>query len=279
MATDDQTNLLYLADILPKKYPEFYHHFEKALNECRISYDLLPGTKDIWARDYMPILVEFDKFVQFVYNPDYLKDEYGQKTISDVDSICKGIGITPIKSAIKVDGGNVVNASSKVIMCDKVFSENPHMSEKHLIKELQEQLEVDQLLFIPTDSSDKIGHADGMVRFLDDRTVLINDYSQEKPQFQRTFRMALHNAGLDWIEVAYNPYGNKKPIQANGIYINYLQMKDVVIIPTFEMKEDEQVVKQFEQLFPKSKIATVDCNEIAKEGGVLNCITWNIMKL
>ncbi|MEJ8803425.1 agmatine deiminase family protein [Pontibacter sp. H249] len=274
MITDDQTNFLYLADTLPKKYPNFYQEFEKVLTKCNFSYSLLPGTKDIWCRDYMPIQVARDHFVQFVYNPDYLQSNKWLKTISDTDKICQAIGISPSKSNILVDGGNVVRAKGKVIMCDKVFRENPHIPEKQLIRKLHEQLEVDQVIFIPT--TDAIGHSDGMVRFLDDKTVLINDYSKEKSQFQLAFRMALHNSGLNWIEIPYNPYQNQKYIQANGIYINYLQMKDVVIIPMFGFEEDKAVVKQFEKLFPKSRIATIDSNSIADEGGVLNCITWNI---
>jgi agmatine deiminase len=279
MITDIQTNFLFLADTIVEKHPMFYRQFETVLKECGISFGVLPGTRDIWARDYMPIQVTADKFVQFVYNPDYLKDEYGQKIISDTDSICKKIGIAPVKSSIKVDGGNVVRSSNKVIMCDKVFLENPQISEKQLIKELQEQLETDQLIFIPTDPSDKIGHADGMVRFLDDRTVLINNFSKEKIHFQLNFRMALHNAGLDWVEIPYNPYDNKDMIEANGIYINYLQMQDVIVLPVFGMKEDELAISVLESLFPNDKLGIINCNDIAKQGGVLNCATWNIMHL
>jgi agmatine deiminase len=226
----------------------------------------------------MPVQVGADDYVQFRYNPDYLQSAKWLRSISDADSICGAIGITPKKSPIVLDGGNVVRTADKVIMCDKVFAENPHIPEKLLIEELREKFQIDQLFFIPTDPSDKIGHADGMCRFLDDRTVLVNDLCRETPWFQRAFRLALHNAGLDWIEIPYNPYGNQKLIQANGIYINYLQMKGAVIIPTFNMKEDDIAVKRIEQLFPESRIATVDSNEIAVHGGVLNCITWNINK-
>jgi agmatine deiminase len=117
-----------------------------------------------------------------------------------------------------------------------------------------------------------------MVRFLDNNTVLINDYSKENREFQLRFRMALHNAGLDYIEIPYNPYNNKKDDYANGIYINYLQMQQTVIIPTFGLKEDAVVVKQFEQIFKGQKIETIDGNDIAYEGGILNCISWNILK-
>jgi agmatine deiminase len=279
MITDSQTNFLYLADTLPKKYPDFYDRFLQILTECRIESALLPNTKDVWAVDYMPIQIDKDSFIQFVYNPDYLRDtRKWSKTISDVDAICEAINLNAQKSNIVLDGGNVIRTVDKIIMCDKVFKENPTINEKDLIRELQELFQVDKIIFIPTQSMDFTGHADGMVRFYDSNTVLINDYSKEDMEFQLRFRLALHNAGLNYIEIAYNPCDNKRDDDANGVYINYLQMEQAVIIPTFGKGEDEAVVKQFQQLFAGQKIATVDSNDLAFDGGILNCITWNIYK-
>ena len=279
MIPDKQTNFLYLADTLPKNYSNFFRQFEKVLNDSNINFQLLPNTKDVWAVDYMPIQIDKDSFVQFIYNPDYLRDTIKwSKTISDVDIICKQINLLPKKSNIVVDGGNVTRTTDKVIMCDKIFTENPNIKEKNLIRELQELFQVDKLIFIPTHPIDFTGHADGMVRFFDSNTVLINDYSRETMEFQLKFRLALHNAGLNYIEIPYNPYDNKKNGHANGEYINFLQMQQAIIIPTFGIKEDDVVIKQFEQLFSGQRIATVDGNDLAFDGGVLNCITWNIYK-
>lgn len=55
-------------------------------------------------------------------------------------------------------------------------------------------------------------------------------------------------------------------------------MNNILIVPTFDLKEDEIVIRQFEQFFPKQNIQTIECNEIANEGGILNCITWNILR-
>lgn len=279
MIPDKQTNFLYLADTLPKNYSNFFRQFEKVLNDSNINFQLLPNTKDVWAVDYMPIQIDKDSFVQFIYNPDYLRDTIKwSKTISDVDIICKQINLLPKKSNIVVDGGNVTRTTDKVIMCDKIFTENPNIKEKNLIRELQELFQVDKLIFIPTHPIDFTGHADGMVRFYDSNTVLINDYSRETMEFQLKFRLALHNAGLNYIEIPYNPYDNKKDEHANGEYINFLQMQQAIIIPTFGIKEDDVVIKQFEQLFSGQRIATVDGNDLAFDGGILNCITWNIYK-
>ena len=91
MISDSQTNTLYLADSLPEKHPTFFAAFQGVLEKCGISFLMLPNTKDVWAVDYMPVQVTLDKFIQFVYNPDYLRRKKWINTISDVDSICNAI--------------------------------------------------------------------------------------------------------------------------------------------------------------------------------------------
>lgn len=277
MISDSATNYLYLADTLPKVYPTFYHEFEKVLDACNINFQLLPQTKDVWAVDYMPVQIEKDKFVQFVYNPDYLRNDVKwSKTISNADEICKAINILTQKSNLVIDGGNVVRTTDKIIMCDKVFTENPTITKRDLIKELENIFQIDQLIFIPTQPNDFTGHADGIVRFYDNDTVLINRHSKVDVCYQSKLKLSLSDAGLGYIEVPYNPYQNKKYSDANGIYINYLQMEQAIIIPVFGIKEDELVVKEFEQLYKGQTVKTIESIEIAKQGGILNCITWNI---
>ena len=277
MIHDSETNFLYLADSLKKKkYAHFLTCFETALDANNIPYQFLSETNDIWIIDYMPVQINDNKFVQFEYNPDYLQSKSGLKTISDVENICKSIKLIPKKSTLVVDGGNITQNGNAVIMCDKVFKENANLSEKELIKQLKDTLEIEKLYFVPWDKYDVTGHADGMVRSIDDKTVLINDYSKEKPEFQRAFRMALYNAGLDWIELPYKPYENKPSTSAEGIYLNYLQMKQAIFVPIFKRNSDDIALRILEKVFKGENIVPIESNEVAKEGGILNCVTWNV---
>lgn len=278
MILDSDTDFLFLSPWLKKWYKPFYERFILTLKENRTGLGFLPGTKDVWAVDYMPIQMADDHFIQFTYYPDYLSnDETQLKYISDPDPICRKLGIHAQKTDIILDGGNVVRSKTKVIMTSKIFKENPHYSENKLIEEIEKLLGL-SLIIIPTEPDDRIGHADGMVRFLEEDTVLINDYSREKKLYYSELRMALRNANLNYIEVPYNPYQNKKEIDATGIYINYLQMKNILYLPVFGLREDDQAVRQFEELFIGSKIVPVHSKEIAKDGGVLNCISWNVKR-
>ena len=53
-------------------------------------------------------------------------------------------------------------------------------------------------------------------------------------------------------------------------------MKQAIIIPTFGNKYDEKAIRVLEEVFMGKTTRTVESNEIAEGGGVLNCITWNI---
>ncbi len=278
MIADNQTNFLYLADTLPKNYSKFYKEFEKVIKANNIEFQLLPNTKDVWAVDFMPIQISTNKFVRFTYNPQYLQSQKYQKTISDTDTICKEINIETVKSDLIIDGGNVTKSTDKVILTDRVFIDNPTIERKKLINKLENHFELDKIYFVPEQPHDFTGHSDGMVRFVDNQTVIINDYQKEKPEFYRAFEIAIRNTGLEYIKIPYNPYENSNCNMANGDYINYLQMENIIIVPTFGIKEDDIAIRQLEAIFKGNKIETINGNEIAKDGGILNCITWNIQK-
>jgi agmatine deiminase len=275
MIVDSETNHLYLADCLQEKMPGFYTDFSRVLHDIGVPVGLIPASKDIWARDYMPLQVAKDKFIQFQYDPDYLNDPRYAVTRSDVDLIVLKMGLAALKSTLRVDGGNVVKGKDIVLMCDKVFRENPSIPKKDLTRKLEELLEVSRIVFLPQDPNDIIGHADGMTRFLDDRTVLVNDYSQEPENFRYGVYGALKAANLDYIPIPYNPYRNITGLDATGIYINYLQMQQGILLPVYAKKEDETVVRELEQLFPGVTVTAVLSSKLAKKGGVLTCVSWN----
>ena len=60
--------------------------------------------------------------------------------------------------------------------------------------------------------------------------------------------------------------------------LRLIQMKDLIIMPTFNKSEDDdEALEIVKENFKDHTILAIDCNEIAAEGGVLNCISWNIL--
>jgi agmatine deiminase len=266
---------LWFSALLPKLYPEFYHRLCLLLQKHRIDHELLQNTKDIWARDYMPVHVVENEFVQFVYEPDYLKPIKYRHLKSNPDDVCVGLNINRKKSKLTVDGGNVVQNRNHIIMCDKVFRENPGLSEKEITDELISLFKTDKIYFIPWNKNDFTGHADGMVRFIDEKNVFINAWTDENPEHDRLLRKALIKHGFNLRELPYCPPEDPSYESAQGLYLNYLELEKAVLVPVFGVKEDDEAIKIIEDAFSSKTILPIECNEVAVKGGVLNCISWN----
>lgn len=155
---------------------------------------------------------------------------------------------------------------------------NPTRERKALLTELKNLLGLDRIFLLPVQPGDFTGHADGMVRFVDEKTILANDYSKEPKKFYEAFEIALHNTGLEVMKLPYNVYDNKSNDHANGDYINYLQMEQVIFVPVFNFKEDEEALRIIEACFPDQNVIRLESNELAEHGGILNCISWNIRR-
>ncbi len=275
MITDNETNLLYLSDQLIFRQP-FFEELTIVLNRNNIQFKLLPFTKDIWSVDYMPIQKTTDTFLQFSYQPDYLQNKKYISTQTDTSLVSKSIKIDTTISNIKIDGGNVIRGKDWVILTDKIFKENKTISKQSLLKELEMLFEAKPII-IPREPGDYTGHADGMVRYYDDSTLLINSYRpNDKRIFHKKLIQGLIKEGFKLIEIPHSLNDNDDYESADGLYINYLQMENFVLIPTFNKKDDELAIKIFQELFPGQVLETIDAREISKDGGVLNCITWNI---
>ena len=59
-----------------------------------------------------------------------------------------------------------------------------------------------------------------------------------------------------------------------GLYINFLKLDDLIIMPSFERKEADLAAEKLEDYFNK-KIIKVNSKKLAPEGGLINCVTWN----
>jgi len=276
MISDSEVNTIYFSERIKSdtRFSKTSNQIFSILDSYGANYELLPGTKDIWARDYMPIQISKEKFVEYRYDPDYLQGDWKNrrdiKTYPDI--VCDLIKLRPDKSDIIMDGGNFVKSSNCIIITDKIVKENRlAYSKAELIKNLQITFEIDKIVLIPWDKLDEYGHADGMIRFINNDTVLINHYYKD----DTIMHSRLKQAGLK-IEII--EYKVKKRDKRNWAYINFLQTKDLILLPKFDIDEDSQAFEQIENYYTnyKGKIAQVNMSDIVKFGGALNCITWTI---
>ena len=258
-----------LSGLLSYIYPSDTANLTAALDTHNIPYRFLPNTKDIWVRDFMPVRTGSGKLVSFRYEPSYLKNDPDLRTNFRKD-LAPQLDLPVTYSHINLDGGNVVFSPSgaRVLVSDRVFSENQEYPSAALVHELSELLEA-EVIVLPSLKSDMTGHADGMARFLDDRTVLCNR-PLSSCGFEQQVKRAVQDCGLDAVDFPFVPTGG---VSAVGCYLNYLETERVVFLPVFGIEQDAEAETSARQLFSK-EIVPVNIREIAQQGGCLNCISW-----
>lgn len=265
----------------------FAESFTGVLRDNGVNPVFLDDTNDLWLRDFMPIQVSPNKFCQFALTKDYYYKKDRHK-ITDPAPVCKALGIEPIPIKyngvpVYIDGGNVIRGYGKAILTEKVFDDND-VPPDILEGILKEALQVEKIIFIPVESDDYTGHSDGYARFVDERTIVANNYTKiDVPEsFKDRFYGALADGGLEVLPVPYNP--SDESIDgysvATGCYINFLKVGDKVFLPNFnDPANDDEAIKRFGEIFGMNNVIPVPSLEIALGGGVLNCATWEIQSL
>lgn len=271
MLTDFYTTKVFFSQWLHDDFPKTWGELDRILTREAVEHSLLPRTNDYWCRDYMPIPVGEGKYAAYDYHPDYLKAKSNQRYVTDPIPVMNAIGLPITKQTnLVIDGGNVIRCDDAVIMTEKVLNENPG---KDTVK-LLEDLFGCKVVFLPWDRNERYGHADGIVRYIGDGRVLMTNYRDFDPE------MADRMYGIlsEHFDVVRLKYEGAKHHEHSWAYINFLQTRDIVIVPTYGEPEDNQALSQIEDALPgyKGKVFGVRFNEITRMGGGVNCVSWNI---
>ena len=176
----------------------------------------------------------------------------------------------------------MIKSKDSVLLTDKIFKENQSIERKDILEELRDLFETEDVIIIPHLPYDDLGHADGMLRYYDESTVIANDFSKtDSLSFQDRFKKSLEKSGLNIKTFPYKSVHEKNKdgiFVATGVYINYLRVENLIVFPTFDIPEDDIALKEIKKLYPNTSIEQIDSKEIAYDGGVLNCISWTVFK-
>ena len=262
---------LYFSSLLKTdlKYSSSAKNLFPVLSNCGEKFTFFDGARDIWARDFMPIKTKSGKYISFRYEPSYLAGDPQLRTNFKTDIAPSFKVDNLVYTDINLDGGNVVFSPSKekVIISDRVYSENPSWHKTELTAKLAKLLEAN-VIIIPSLKSDMTGHADGMVRFVNENTVVAT--APLSPfGFETKVKKALQNYGFNVIDF---PYFDSNGDTAIGCYLNFLETEQAILLPVFSVDTDNKAVQTAKHIFHKA-IIPVNINEIAADGGLLNCIS------
>lgn len=269
-----QIRTIYFSSILKQRFPQISNQLEAILTTHDIAFGYLENTKDIWARDYMPIITQRDNVVKYIYDPDYLKSKQWHALKTNLNQVRienKGIEVDT-ELRLVLDGGNFLKYNNKALMSDKIYQENFSLSKQDINEKIKIYFDVEELIVIPKQPYEMTGHIDGMMRWIDERTILVNDFSISSRAYVKKLYKAIAGAQLNTVQMSYSK-GFYTKTRNWGAYINYLMIGRLLIVPLHDISEDEKVLKFLSDVFRDYKVIGLSLNDIISEGGALNCIS------
>ena len=315
--TDDRTDKVYISSLIDTVSGALDINTRSALKTSILKFsrncEPLYNTMDVWARDYMPIQLTLDVYLSFTYKPDYLQDYPNCVTnwqLHRVHAAHESLSFKVVQMPLILDGGNVVKAVVKgkpcLILCKKVLDENNLSEEdfdnwwKQWWNDNFDGTEMEYVL-LPWEGEkfNPIGHADGMVRYIEDKRVLFTNYEdfEDSPIPASVYIEKLKEVGFEVETLSFkNKFDYKKDklyrmlFDSSWCYINYLQVGNRILVPSLGYdKLDHEAIRQIDAAFNKNRhIADVELidvdmtgivaemNSVQNSGGALNCLTWTV---
>ena len=281
MIIDQQNTTVYFSNLLEEENRDMFNELCSIIENNNYEVNLLAKTGDIYCRDYMPIQIAEKDFVQFIFRPvAYHTKKYYSYITNPISLQLINKLQKPRYSPLILDGGNIIKWKDKVIITDRVLKDNCYqfIDAKAIIERLKSDLKCEIIIIIPEYPNEETGHADGLIRFIDENRVLINDTQNEtEKEWLKDFLLVLDNAQLTPIEIPCEVAPNQD--KAHGLYINYLHVGNLIIVPQFGYtKSDNKALQIMNDVFGETHtIVPFESKWISEYGGVLNCSSWTCL--
>ncbi len=226
----------------------------------------------------MPIQFGENDFLKYHYSPDYLINKDDIDSITDVSKVISGMGIHYHSTNLIIDGGNMVPCGPYIVMTDKVFSENRRKKDDWEFKALLDSELGHPVIIIPwtPHEDDVYGHSDGFIKWCGDNRILMGNHGDCYPEEAASIRRILESYGFEVTEMRFKGKVDSPCYNLNWAYINFLQVGKNIIMPIFDIPEDAIAQQYIQEAFPDCCIRQIEMEDIAKKGGALHCISWNV---
>ena len=272
---------------------------EEKFSYKKINFLGLKGWDDIFIRDSLGFIRD-----EYIYKPNYYpcycKNTNDKEYYRRLNFLSRTIAKECLKKEVidinlVIDGGNLVLSDTHVYLTDKVYENNCHLSNKEIDYILLQNTGLKPVV-VENNKADSIGHMDAYLAFLDKDTAIIPSYPSfpflkddldflklldEELKVNDYKRVTLYERPID--EGARCGCSNHKGkpcfYSARGNYINFLRLNNTIILPEYNLptkKEPEYYNKTNQNILENLgfEVLRINCDKLAKFGGVLHCISF-----
>ena len=269
---------------------------ERRIDLRRISFHIWDYA-DVWFRDYGPIFI-VNKGKKQIAILHWIFNAWGGKykeLIRDTQIpyiISQNIPLAYCRPGIILEGGSIdVNGIGTLLTTEQCLlhhGRNPSFSKRDIETYLMNYLGVSHIIWLKSGilGDDTDGHIDNLARFVNPRTVFCayeenekdENYSILKDNYQTLLKSKDQDGDkLNVIKLPM-PHPIRRVVRGKSIrlpasYLNFYIANKVVLVPTFQHKNDQIAIRIIKDSFPDRKVIGIHCSDLLYGLGTIHCIT------
>ena len=239
--------------------------------------------EDIWMRDFS--LSNVENAVMFRYSAEGQgRGVQGQQEADAVQEqfadILDDAGLQFIETDLINDGGNFVDDYAGNAVISRKFLYDNKLTESQAKMVLKELLDLSYIAFIDADEQGGLEHADGVVSFVDENTLIVNSYEEDPDyaqQLEEDLRRGLPDVNIHKIVTPYDDSDiyDERFGSACGLYTNALVTPERIYFPQFGIPEDAIALEQVKAVTDR-EIIPVNSQRVCSMGGGVRCMSWQL---
>jgi len=264
-------------DVLILSSEKFYDFYAEHLGVEKV---ILAPMPDIWMRDFTvantvdPVMFRYSAAGQ---GGDQGAADYVQEMFA---VLAEEAGIDFAESDLINDGGNFVDDYAGRVVVSRKFLKDNKLTEQQARREISKLTGARQVAFIEADEQGGLEHADGVVSFVDENVLLMNDYSED-PDYRDELIGDLKSA-LPGVQIhpVVTPYDGSETFDAKfgsacGLYTNALVTPERIYFPQFGLDEDAKALQQVRAATTR-EVVPVFSQGVCALGGGVRCMSLQL---
>ncbi|MDX2160420.1 MAG: agmatine deiminase family protein [bacterium] len=245
---------------------------------------------DIWVRDYGPMVGLDEQGRQVAVDARFapLSATYPQDADDSLPTRWAAARGMPVHALpLFTEGGNLwSDGAGTLIMSDELVERHAEMglTLAQVESAMHQYFAFDTLILTPHLWREETGHVDLVCKLANAETLLVG----APTPFRNAERL---RAAADQLRSVTNAAGSRYqviPLPMPQVYLNWgiypvwrsytnaLTVNGRVLVPTFNIREDETALRIYEQTMPAHAIVPIPCAAAANGGGAVHCLTKDI---
>jgi len=245
-------------------------------------------SNDTWCRDFGGITVLNQENKKVIL--DFTFNGWGGKFDASYDNQITKTIFPDSKTVNFVLEGGAIDINSKGVLLTRTKTllnpnRNPSLNKAQIEDILYKYFGLKKIIWL--ENGDLVGddtdsHIDMLARFVNDDTIVYQtcddvadiNYKALKNMEEELRKIAkqenFHLVPLPHIEAQYY-----KEERLPASYVNFLFLNQAVLIPIYNVKNDNMALDIFKSLIPNRDIIGIDCSKIIRQHGSLHCLSMH----